>query len=411
MRILFLSTSIPPYPDMQAIRNYYLINGLVSAGHSVTVVTSVFPWSSDSKLAREMRNICEMIETDSPTLMKIWRGSFSNNPFIKRILGVLLNKIASPDLHMGWDKMAIKTVDQLMCKSIGFDLIISSSGSHTAHMAASHIAKQNNMIWIAEYGDPWGIDKYGNPLAKEVKSERILLEPCKGLVMTTNETIDAYTKEMGLSCPTHHTPCGYDKVVEDKEDDIGLDILYTGVAYAGDRNLIPTIESVGCFPRKLKFRLVGDYSSKYLDFMTESLKKQVTFEKRVPYDKSIDYIAKAKLLVIVGNRGSLQIPGKTYIYLGTKKPILYIRQEETYDPTFQLLQNFPGVYYASNTKETIVQALHEVFDNYHTAKALAEKRSQSPELFDFSWETIGSNFAAFVEDIYTREHVPTLAKE
>ena len=39
MKVLFVSTSIPPETDMQTTRNIYLIDAFLKAGHSVDIIT------------------------------------------------------------------------------------------------------------------------------------------------------------------------------------------------------------------------------------------------------------------------------------------------------------------------------------------------------------------------------------
>lgn len=396
MNLLFISTSIPPYPDMQAIRNYYLIDGLVRAGHHVTIVTSEFPWGKDPVLTSQLEKICRIVRTIPPLLIRLWRGSLSRNAAIKRILGVLLNKIARPDMHMGWDKKVQTLIGQSLLTEESFDIVITSSGSYTAHLAGKRIAEKHKLKWILEYGDPWGLDKYGNAYQKLVKEERELLRLSSGLVMTTQETIDAYSNTFHLEWQPHLAPCGYDRVIRDQKDEIGIDVLYTGVAFAGDRNLMPAMESVSEFREELRFRIVGDYSNKYLEKLTEPMRDRLTFEGRVPFEKSVEYLSKTRLIVIIGNLGALQVPGKTYISLATQKPILYIRQEKGHDPTLHVLQQFPGIFYAENNPSSITQALHQVFDDYENAKSAAEQRVELPELARYTWKNISDQFANYV---------------
>ena len=102
------------------------------------------------------------------------------------------------------------------------------------------------------------------------------------------------------------------------------------------------------------------------------------------------------MLVHIGNFGTLQVPGKTYIYLSSQKPILYIRQQKENDPTYEVLSKFGGVVAVDNDIDEIRKGLEYVADNFADIKRKAVERSYSSEIKQYCWSELGDRFTDFV---------------
>ena len=162
MRILFITTSFPPFMDMQSLRNIEIINYLATKGDNITIVYPFASWLKyeDNHLL-ELQNV-EKVPTLAPPLI-LFQHYLSKKSYLKfflRIYNVIINYIAYPDLFMGWARIAKRVVRELLLRQ-EYDVILTSSGSYTAHFIGSWTAKNHNLCWIADYGDPWSLDKYG----------------------------------------------------------------------------------------------------------------------------------------------------------------------------------------------------------------------------------------------------------
>ncbi|MFC4100411.1 glycosyltransferase family protein [Paenibacillus xanthanilyticus] len=402
MKVLFISTSIPPYTDMQTIRNAFLLQSLYSRGHDVTIVSADHPWG-DSSLLNMLPSELNIVRTKVPFFVGLQRFLMKSAIFkpLLKVFNVASNIILIPDIQMLWEHQAIRKVKQLL-KSKKYDAVITSSGSYTAHIVGSWVKKNHNIVWIAEYGDPWGFDLYGNIKKTNYKIEQKLLRNCDGLVFTTETTGEVYQKNTSFTKDSIKiVPCGFEYIIEDmllreKKD---KKITYTGVAYASSRNLSNAIRAIGRSqsPEGLQLEMVGTFSDKYKDEAEKLGNKKIIFTGRVSYKKSLDIIADTDILLHIGNKGIMQVPGKTYIYLGSKKPILYIRQEQN-DPTFELLKKFGGVECCENDENSILQALSKILSNYTSYKEAAERRAMDKKLERYKWSRLGQEFAEFVEN-------------
>ncbi len=319
---------------------------------------------------------------------------FKHSPLLK-LHNVLINYYAKPDLYAGWDKIALEEIREN--KLWKYDAVITSSGSYTAHVVGKIWRQTCGKKWIADYGDPWGIDAQGNRNPAFFEKEKALLRDCNGLVFTTEATVKAYQRNYDLDVPYCLVPCGYEGIIQDRGTDKvmgrGLLFTYTGVAYKKARNLEPFLtaaESCG----NVLVRIVGSYSEDLKKSFQE--KKGIEFTGRVKYQESLDMLSESDALVHIGNFGTLQIPGKTYIYLSTQKPILYIQQEETGDPAHEVLSDFEGIVFCKNNTRDIKRAIQYMTDHFEALKKQSIDRTKSEKLKQYQWDNLGKVFADFV---------------
>src|SRR5713226_9311864 len=109
MRVLFISTAIPPFPESQTIRNVFFIRGLVQRGFEVTIVTPEV-LRGDESLLRRMPPECEYVRTprapfdvQQEALAKLPRVGNS----LQWVHGILAGLFVVPDYRVGWDRLAL----------------------------------------------------------------------------------------------------------------------------------------------------------------------------------------------------------------------------------------------------------------------------------------------------------------
>lgn len=397
MKILFVSTSFPPATDMQTTRNMYLVGGLVKNGHKVDIITCGEYEPKKSMFDKALSSLT-IYRTDYPLIYK-WHKYVTSHCKFKPLLkahNVFVNYYAIPDVYAGWEKLAMKIAKRY--NLLDYDVVITSSGSYTAHFFGKKWKFITGKKWIAEYGDPWGLDGYGNIKKICYQFERPLLSICDGLVFTTQSTIDAYKRNYRNTTPYELVTCGYNAIIDDIESisKSGIVFTYMGIAYKRDRNLGNVLNAIRN-NNKTYGQIVGTIS----DDIIEECKNisNIICRGRVPYEESLNIMASSDVMIIVGNFGKLQIPGKTYIYLSSKKPILYIQQQEEEDPTLSLLSKFKGIIVCKNTSDSISKAINEIVSNYDKYKKEAESRSEAGSFKNYSWEVLGNQFEKFALSI------------
>jgi hypothetical protein len=419
MRVLFISTAIPPFPESQTIRNIFFIKGLVRRGFEVTVVTPEF-LRGDKSLLQGMPPGCEYARTPRPPF-DVQQEALARLPRVGKSLawlhGILAGLFAVPDYRSGWDRLALSVCSELDAAR-EFDAVISSSGSYTAHLAANAVSRLWGLPWVADYGDPWSLNSIWPSNSPHLRllnrrMERAVLPDARAVVFSTEETLRAYEQWLGSRLPPAFCiPCGYSleefAEVASLQSPTGKDLCvsYVGVAYRSNRNLIPAIEAMAelqkksSFRRKVSLHIVGPHS-RFFEKAAQNrdIQHAVQFLGRVSYSESIEHIRRSHCLLLIGNRGTLQIPGKVYMYLASGRPILYIGQlPRQRDPSYQLLSRFSGVLYADMSSRTILAALEELCSEYGRWQELALQRRTEPALRQYEWNALGNRFASLVAE-------------
>ncbi len=395
MKILFVSTSIPPATDMHTTRNMYVIDEMIKQGHKVDVLTCG-DYKTNNNMFSHILDKVNVHRTKYPRIMR-WHNYVNKHisvRILKKIHNVAINYYAIPDIYVGWDKLANNYIKKNHLYD--YDAIVTTSGSYTAHFIGKRWKEFTGKTRVADYGDPWGVDAYGEVKPLYYKREQPILKLCDGLIFTTESTIKVYKEKYTTNCDYELVTCGYGTIIDDAPSCKIDKILFTymGIAYKRDRNLSYFLDAVRQSSRA-KALLVGTIGEDIVNEYGSS--PNICCRGRVPYEESLEIMSSSNAMVIVGNYGTMQIPGKTYIYLSSKKPILYIQQQKENDPTRELLENFGGVIICENNLKSINDAINYLIDNYNDLKTEADNRAKSELLRSYSWNNQAFKFVKFVE--------------
>ncbi len=414
MRLLFISTSLPPFPDSATIRSAFLIRGLAQHGWRVVAAGPRYS-SGDDSLSRLLPQCCQRLYTSPPAYDR-WLPKLGAVPVLGRRLrwmsSVAASFLLAPDVRVGWDRLAVRACAELMDSDERPDIIVSSSGSCTAHMAGSELSCRRGIPWIADVTDPWALvnrEPFNVPHVQAInhRLEKATLAQASTLVFTTPETMHAYHKKFGDAVPMACIPCGYSD--EEFADALPmprsarLTVTYVGVAYGMNRNLRPLIEAIAALNRgepRFRLQIVGPHSTKFEAAAGRAGLSDAEFSGYVPYARSIECMAGSHILFIVGNGGPLQVPGKVYMYLGSGRPILYVGQRRPEsDPTYKVLREFPGVTCARQDAADVARALEDLYAAYETWQHRAWQRRGSASLRRFEWNSLSAEFGALCENL------------
>lgn len=395
MRVVMLSLSLPPYAESQTIRSAYWIEALAQQGVEFDLITAEVPPSASDE------TLCELI----PPAVRLWR---TPTPAYDRTMdrlkrqgkrwqtylyGNLAYRLYAPDVRRGWERDALCLAREVAQKHPP-DLILSASGSCTAHLAAAALKRETGLPWTADLGDPWAwVDwQHKDTWLKAIQNswlERRTLPHADLLVWTTEATQRAYQQWWGERVPPSLViPYGYRRAdfapYAWKPAELPLRLSYVGAASRRARNLIPLIEAIATARLQipLQLQIVGDASAHFQAAAQQIGLNAVEFTGRVSYRDSVRHICQAGILILVGNKSPYQIPGKTFLYLASGRPILYIYQmTERDDPTWQLLRQFAGVRYTPNEPSALWEFFTQLTDEAFRAwEHQAREHPSQPEL-------------------------------
>lgn len=410
MRILYISNALPPNFESQTIRNIYIIKGLQDAGHKIFGVRNSTTLGDES-LDKVLSFPLESIVVKSGWFLNFlsWISSLKIN-FLKRFFNILGPLLIIPDINSGWSKEILKNQEVLSLVK-DCDLIISASGSYESHLAGFKLSKMCSLPLICEMGDPWAL----NPIwpesfwLKKIINKRLessVIKHSSAVIFTTKETKQLY-QEIYKNNNFHHIPMGFSKdefdlSTKNQRKSSKIDIVYVGIAYKGSRDITPLLDKIYNLNTPiLRAKFFGKVSDSFKEYVSKKNYNFVKFFGQISYEDSIAVISNAHVLVILGNNSKLQIPGKTYMYLASGKPIIYLANQDLInDPTWNLIQNFDGVYGFDKSLRGLDEILFKISEEYDYILKKSSQRMKDSSLKKFDWEHLGKSFNSIVESVH-----------
>jgi len=405
MKMLLIAYVFPPLGSSRGIRMTYFIKYLAKLGWKIDVLTikpSSGYYSYDDELLKKLppkvriyRTFPGFLHIIAYAKKKVSRSlqgfGSSKDKFqkVKKTLKKIVNGLLVPDKMVEWFPFAVAKGLNLVSNN-GYDLLFSSGFPFSSHLVALPLKKITSLPWVADFGDPWAYNPGAKPSRLKFVIERYLekkvLKNVSSIVLTTEETKRDYLNNYSFLRPqkVHVLTSGYDpedfKTATSRKKKNLFHLVYTGTIYNHRAKLEPFFKALRDLiykdpqlGRKLKFSFVGSiWREEIIDI---ELKRFLEFTGFVSFQNSVNYMKKADILVIWGNTGGIQIPGKVFQYIGAKKPILAILGDER-DPLKRLLKDMRRGFIVDNKKQEIAQAIRTLCSLW--------KKDEIEQYFDLS---------------------------
>ena len=358
MRILIISYFFPPYNTIGAVRVGKLAKYWHERGHEVRVI------SAENQLEPQTLNLGipeEQVTYSKWANLNFWvrllskeKGDALSSATTDERQG-LLSKLAAlyramvnfPDGKIGWYPYALGAGNKLL-ESWKPDFIYASAHPLTALLIAERLASRHRIPWFAELRDLWTQNHYytyGFPRRNlETWLERRTLTQTSGLI-TVSEPLADDLRIFGV--PTKTVLNGFDLEDYPKQTALPnpkLQIIYTGIIYAGKRDPTPLFQALRQMGEAAKQVEVHFYGRKLA--MVEAMAKaqgvegSVRVHEAVPYQESLRLQKSADaLLLLTWDHPSENgvYTGKLFEYIGASRPILALGSQDSV--AARLIQN------------------------------------------------------------------------
>lgn len=253
-----------------------------------------------------------------------------------------------PDARMFWIPSSVKFLKKYLEKNT-FDAVISTGPPHSTHLIALALKKTYpNLVWLADFRDPWTQIDYFEQLpftSKSIKKhQKLENEVLKKADIVTSvspswakglENLGAEKVEVVYN--------GFD------EEDFSIkfpkplknslpEITYVG-SLNNDRNPNFLWEGLDDFLAKnpaqvFKLKFIGNIAeeTKQKILSLKKLKEKTVFLDYMPHEQVIKHLHRATILLLLMNdTPNIQgiVPGKFFEYLAAERPILAIGKQQT----------------------------------------------------------------------------------
>lgn len=244
------------------------------------------------------------------------------------------------DRFGNWDLITAyeKTVSEVV-RDNDFDLIYTTGGPATVHIAVAHVLEGTHIPWIAEIQDPLlfeGVDGPTYMASKRDLDYLYIAEEClkkaDALVCLTETCAEHYRARLEKTsvysiypgANTHYSPIMEPGRAERAFNTVNI---FHGGTLAGDRNLDVLLKAIHAegFDKEVTLTLAG-----YVD---DKVRKQISSVPFIRYlgvvsrDEIVRHIRQSDICLVVQNRSSVSrytIPSKFYEYTSLSLPVLFL---------------------------------------------------------------------------------------
>ncbi len=239
-----------------------------------------------------------------------------------------------PDAQVGWAPFALAAGRRAL-RGRPVDAIISSSFPVTAHVVARRLARRARVPWIAEFRDPWSeMLPHGVQRTRAARLERSLARDADALVMTSPTWAQRHAELWRR--PVEVIPNGHDHAQAPSEvRPPGLVLAYLGTYYAETQASLAPVWAAAREVGVDEIRIVGElHPAMHAELDAAGLVERTRVTGFLPYASAMAELASASVAVIAGptdEPGILagHVVAKTWEYLATDLPILYVGSVET----------------------------------------------------------------------------------
>lgn len=360
MRILYVVSRPLEINSSASIRNINTINELAKEGHYVDVITSQYDINHKNYSKVELHN---NVDVEYLNVSGIKKAASITNKYKKfNKIKVYIYKLLKKNEVYDNLKCIINKIPNLDFSKKEYDLVISSADPKSSHLFVYELFRQNKLIdipWIQIWGDPFlsDITRTSNKINSKIfREESKLLERANKILYLSEMTVEdqkslypKYSNKMGFMPRPYQNELIYNNTFDEEADN--LLIVYCGDYNSNVRNIKPLYNAI----KNTKHKLIICGAT---DIKLEEC-NNIEIHERVPYQKVLEYEAKADILVHVSNLKGTQIPGKIYHYSSTNKPILFILDGEK-DKIKKVFEKYNRYEFCINEEESIINATTKI---------------------------------------------------
>jgi len=342
------------------------------------------------------------------------KGNKEVNPINYYILFRLKKKFLIPDTFIDWLPIGIWEGFRYIKKE-KVDAIISSATPYTSHLVSYILSKLFNLPLVLYYQDPWVIEKSikrGNFRFRfEFYLEKKIVSAAKLLIFCTESTRQEYLRLFRLDPNrTSVVYFGFDpkdfdySLVPDESNNINL--VYGGRIVPGQRDVNPLLNALNKLPGDFPLHIdlfIREGCLYYRDLAKKlSVEKFVSIFSPLTHKEFCQRLRRYDYLILLGNIDPLQIPSKLYEYIGSRRPIFLIQNNQSEDETFKIVKSMNNSIIAKNKVEDIKNALYKMIEFKKSSKILQTSIDFASR---FIWHEREREYLGLIKNVINNEKI------
>ena len=274
---------------------------------------------------------------------KLQRGFIDKKPgLLERSLLWIRGNYFIPDARVSWVTAIVQTLES----NIAFakaNYLITTGPPHSVHLVGLNLkadSKYSNLNWIADFRDPWTTIGYHKSLRltktaaqKHFNLEKKVLQTAGEIIVTSPSTKTEFQTK--TKRPITVITNGFDLNPNHMDQPTGkFKVSHIGTLLA-DRNplglwdaLSTLCREIDGFADDLQLELAGNVSENIVESIKDAgLEKQLNLLGYVQHDRAVELMNLSQVLLLIeinSAETNAIIPGKTFEYIASRRPIIAI---------------------------------------------------------------------------------------
>jgi glycosyl transferase family 4 len=253
-----------------------------------------------------------------------------------------------------------------------FDLIVSSGAPFSSHVVAHQLRRWSRLPWVADFSDPFADNPFVQRPTWRLRLDQALeaawFRALDGVIVPVPEMKALFLGQHPAMGPEsiHVIPYGFDEALyatARPHPFAGFTLVHTGTFYPGLRDPSPFIHALAAV-RDLPLRVVhaGILQPEWVGLLDRlGIADRFEVLGLLPREEVGSLQLGGSCLLLIGNRGGLQLPGKLLDYLGAQRPILAL-ENDAHDIAARMVRDLGAGLVVANETDAIARGLRQVFD-------------------------------------------------
>lgn len=324
MNLLILTGPLYPGPGNNANLISKLIPFLQAAGHEVRVFSSAFGHDG-AELPAEWHNV------------PVYWAADSRRDFKRKLVYPAISKLVDPNGFS--DALQVQIFSRELRevrKQYPFDAVLSTSEPYTMAVTAAGLRGVKKVLYIM---DPPACVSRGKETVYRNRTLRTVVKR-QNAIITTPFIIRAMQEHGVISDDGKFVPVGFPmicphEVETEPRTDGRIRLLFCGWLYSDIRSPRYFLDILSRLDERFSVTFMGRECEKLTERFEIQTKAELITLPQQPYEKALQAMADADILINIGNSVPVHMPSKTLEYINTGKPFV----------NFYKLDDCPTLYY------------------------------------------------------------------
>ncbi|MBC8527132.1 MAG: glycosyltransferase family 4 protein, partial [Candidatus Cloacimonetes bacterium] len=326
-----------------------------------------------------------------------------------------------PDAKIGWIPFAVKAGKHII-RNENPDIIFSSSPPPTVHLIAKKLAKWSGIKWVADFRDPWTeIHYYENQKRTNISSKLdrkyekfVLTEADRITCISQLDILDDFSKkvekEKCVNIPNGYDESDFSDLINESRNNNKFVIMHLG-AVGRERNPTNLFKVIRILVEEGKIDtttfclvFIGNVDNSVTTSIEEyKISELIEIIPQLPHKEALKYSQHAcimLLLVTQSEKNNRILPGKTFEYMRTGKPILALGPKDG-EVSRIITETNTGIVINYNNFEKIYDSILGFYNSWKRTKL--DKYTINNKVISYSRKNLTQKLAAVFENIYNRK--------